>query len=76
MKLSPLRMSMSDESLGGVPGALLVPSVTVRSQAVGSKENVRPHFCRGAAAAGPRGVACMEVPSGKKTSCPTVFVGS
>ena len=32
MKLSPLRLSMSDGSLGGVPGFLLVPSVTVRTK--------------------------------------------
>ena len=68
MKLSPLRMSMSD--MGGVPGFLLVPSVTVRSQAVGAREKVSPHLCLGAAAAGPRGVAWMEVCSGKKDIVP------
>ena len=59
---------MSD--MGGVPRFLLVPSVTVRSQAVGAREKVSPHLCLGAAAAGPRGVAWMEVCSGKKDIVP------
>ena len=58
---------MSVTFLETVPGFLLVPSTTVRSHADGTKE-------LGAAAAGPSGVACRAVPSGRTR--PTVLVGS
>ena len=61
IKLSPLRMSISVSSRGGTPGFLLVPSVTVMSQADGIRDIERPHFCLGADPAGPSGVAWGDV---------------